>query len=492
MDLNNDYRDNCDASLFRFSTINDSNNNHFQNFLLFILDSFYEQNYGRYNGYIYQMTFTDNLLPTYSWKRIDSISNVIYSLIKKEVNYDQFLNATNRGDSVKQAAEFLRNCEDSQFREIKKDRHVFSFRNGIYFAKTDTFMSYNSNTIPPNTVSAKYFDQHFDFQNCDPDHIKTPYFDSIFNHQDISGDILKWVYVFTGRLIYEIDELDGWQVIFFVQGQAGTGKSTYIMNVCKQLYDEEDVGVMSNNIQSKFGLSDLVDKLLYVAPEIKRDFSIEQGEFQSIVSGDKVTINIKCKSSRFENWKIPGIMAGNESPDFVDNSGSIQRRMISIKFNNKVIEGDLLLGKKLQEEMGLLLQKCNKYYLDYASKYGRKNIWTILPQYFANTRAEIAESTNALIHFLSSGKVKLDPESYIPEKVFINIFNQHCLDNNYKRCRFNKDFYTGPFSQYDIKVHKNEKKIYMGKITTTTFFYGVDIQEDDSTPQFESPEDNIL
>ena len=37
--------------------------------------------------------------------------------------------------------------------------------------------------------------------------------------------------------------MDGWQVIFFVQGQAGTGKSTYVINVCKQFYDEEDVGV---------------------------------------------------------------------------------------------------------------------------------------------------------------------------------------------------------------------------------------------------------
>ena len=31
-------------------------------------------------------------------------------------------------------------------------------------------------------------------------------------------------------------------------------------------------GVMSNSIQKQFGLSDLVDKLLYVAPEIKQYF----------------------------------------------------------------------------------------------------------------------------------------------------------------------------------------------------------------------------
>lgn len=491
MDLQNDYRDNCDANLFRFNPIDESKNNHYQNFLLFLLDSFYENNYARYNDDIYQMKFNDDLLPTYSWIRIDSITNVIYLMIKKEINYNQFLNATNQANSVRQAADFLSNCKDSQFTELKKDRHIFAFKNGLYFSKENKFMTYSNSKIPPNTVAAKYFNIDFhDFTDKSTDLIETPFFDSIFEHQNITDDILKWVYVFTGRLIYEIDEMDGWQVIFFVQGQAGTGKSTYVINVCKQFYDEEDVGVMSNNIQTKFGLSDLVDKLLYVAPEIKRDFSIEQGEFQSIVSGDKVTINIKCKSSRFENWKIPGVMAGNESPDFIDNSGSIQRRMASIKFNNKVHEGDLLLGKKLQNEMGNIIQKCNRYYLEYAEKYGRKNIWTVLPDYFANTRNEIAQSTNALIHFLSSGKMSFGVDKYIPEKIFIQLFNQHCMDNNYKKCRFNQDFYTGPFSQFNIKVEKLTKKKYFGKTMQSTFFNGLDIQEENFDQIENEDEDN--
>jgi len=489
MDLNNDYRDNCDANLFRFSSIDSSKNNHYQNFLLFLLDTFYEKQYSRYNGDIYSMKFTNNMLPTFAWTRIDSISNVIYSTIKKETNFEQFINATNRTDSVRQAAEFLNNCQDSQFSELKKNRHVFSFKNGIYFAKTDLFYEYNSSDIPVNTVSSKYFDIDFDTEDVNYEEIKTPYFDSIFEHQDIPQEVLNWVYVFTGRLIYEIDENDGWQVIFFVQGQAGTGKSTYVMNVCKMLYDEEDVGVMSNNIQTKFGLSDLVDKILYVAPEIKRDFSMEQGEFQSIVSGDKVTINIKCKSSRFENWKIPGVMAGNESPDFIDNSGSIQRRMASIKFNNKVNEGDLLLGKKIQLEMGHIIKKCNKFYLEYSLKFGRKNIWTVLPDYFSNTRAEIAQSTNALIHFLCSGKIELNPDKYIPEKVFVQLFNQHCVDSNYKKCRFNQDFYTGPFSQYNIKVEKGVKKKYLGRMSQTTFYLGMDIKDEH---EIVNDEDNDL
>ena len=79
MDLSNDYRDNCDANLFRFSAIDCSKNTHYQNFLLFLLDYFYENNYARYNNDIYKMKMTSQNTPTFAWERIDSINNVIYS-----------------------------------------------------------------------------------------------------------------------------------------------------------------------------------------------------------------------------------------------------------------------------------------------------------------------------------------------------------------------------------------------------------------------------
>jgi hypothetical protein len=352
-----------------------------------------------------------------------------------------------------------------------KDRHIFSFRNGIYFATNDTFIPYGENM--PVCTSSKYFDLEFDNSE------ETPHFDQIFKNQNISQDVLEWLYVFTGRLIYEIDECDGWQVILFVQGQAGTGKSTYLMNVCKELYDDEDTGVMSNNIQKTFGLSDMLNKLIYIAPEIKRDFSIEQGEFQSIISGDKVNINIKHKQSVKIEWKIPGVMAGNESPDFIDNAGSIQRRMVTIRFTEKIKNGDLMLGKKIKKEMAQIIKKCNRMYLEKAAMYGRENIWNCLPSYFVHTQQELAKSTNALIHFLLSESIQFDTDAYIPERIFVQLFNDHCRNNNYTKQRFNPDFYMGPFAQYNITVCKNKRKEYNGKIVSGTFFYGININSVD-------------
>ena len=467
-----DFRDNFDASLFRFKAIDVEENTKYQNFLLYILGYFHEHRYFRYNSDVYQVIYTPEGHNTHAYKRIGAISDVIYNSVTKETNYEQFLNITSRVDCVRAATEFLSNCKDSQFPKLEKDRRIFSFRNGIYFAAEDKFVEYTESI--PDCKSAKYFDLEFDNSE------NTPAFDQIFKNQNISDEIMEWVYAFTGRLIYEIDELDGWQVILFVQGQAGTGKSTYVMNVCKEMYEDEDTGVMSNNIQKTFGLSDLMDKLLYIAPEIKRDFSIEQGEFQSIVSGDKVNINIKYKQSAKVEWKIPGVMAGNESPDFVDNAGSIQRRMVTLRFTQKIKNGDLMLGKKIKKEMAQIIKKCNRIYLEKANEYGRENIWNILPNYFRETQQELAKSTNSLIHFLLSENIKFDSDAYIPEKVFVQLFNDHCRANNYIKQRFNPDFYMGPFAQYNISVMKNVKKVYNGKLINGTFFSGIDVAQHES------------
>ena len=509
MDHTNDYRDNTDANLFRFRAIDIAENTKYQNFLLYILDVFYKHNYARYNNEVYQSIFTTlndsegklQLYNTCAWQRVGSISDIIYKHICKETNYDQFLNVTSRSDTVRAAQEFLSQCIDSQFPALERNRHVFSFSNGLYIANANEgevqgkFVRYNSPEYAnyAHVVSAKYFPTEFKYENIENwRSIETPVFDSIFEHQQIPKDVMQWIYALTGRLIYNIDTLDGWQIILFVQGQAGTGKSTYANSVCKEFYEEEDVGIMSNNIQTKFGLSDLVDKLIYVAPEIKRDFSIEQGEFQSIVSGEKVTVNIKFKQSRFEQWKAPGVLAGNECPDFIDNAGSIQRRMVTVRFTQKVRKGDLQLGKKLKKEMAGLIAKCNMAYREVALQYGQENIWTVLPPYFAETQQELARSTNPLIHFLLSELVVLDPKKYIPEKIFVQAFNDHCKENNYAKHRFNPDFYMGPFAQYGIKVERNSRKLYNGRNRSGTYIIGVDLADLDIAEDFADDPDADL
>ncbi len=111
-----------------------------------------------------------------------------------------------------------------------------------------------------------------------------------------------------GRLCFDVGELDKWQIIPFFKGIAKSGKSTLITKVFKKFYESQDVGTLSNNIEKKFGLSAIANNFMFIAPEVKGDLSLEQAEFQSIVSGEDVSIAVKNKHAIPMVWKVPGVL----------------------------------------------------------------------------------------------------------------------------------------------------------------------------------------
>ena len=42
----------------------------------------------------------------------------------------------------------------------------------------------------------------------------------------VPGDVQRWLYVLVGRLLFPVGQHDDWQVIPFLKGTAGTGKSS--------------------------------------------------------------------------------------------------------------------------------------------------------------------------------------------------------------------------------------------------------------------------
>ena len=84
--------------------------------------------------------------------------------------------------------------------------------------------------------------------------------------------------------------------------------------------------------------------------KIKADFSLPQAQFQGMISGEDISVSIKNKTAHTIAWNTPGIMAGNEVPNFTDNSGSVRsRRLVVFDFLRKVDKkvSDPMLGKKL-------------------------------------------------------------------------------------------------------------------------------------------------
>jgi len=462
-------------SLFMFNPVEYEKLNPFQKLVFFLYDYFESNKLRKYGEYCYEEIC--NPYPTRAWKQKSKIIDVVHEQFGMLKNYTQWLLFTTTKDMDKRITEYMCRSEDARFPTLKKHRNVFSFTNGIYITLvrstlTDCFILYGSEQyklLDDSYVACRYFDQPF------TNSVETPVLDSIFKYQKLDDDVISVNKMFLGRMLYKVGQLDNWQVILMLIGCGGTGKST-INNIVRSFYDHEDVGILGNNHQKIFGLSDIYDKFAFIAPEIKRDWNIDQAEFQEMVSGGKININIKHKSSIMVQWTAPGMLGGNENPGFVDNASSIQRRVVVTRFDIKVDDVITDLNCRLDKEISQILKACNLQYLKYVSMYQNKDIWKWLPVYFLETQHIMANASNSLHAFLDSNFLKKEVDLYIPMSVFFRHFNAYCRENNYMKPKINVDFYKAPFAKFGIRIVSKDKIRYDGKIfKNESILYGVDV-----------------
>src|SRR5210317_2469105 len=406
-----------DPSIFRCSTMDKIEElAPYQQAILACLQNLYETNVKRYKGYCCRQIKTEDGHDTRAWKQVETIQDYVYGVAQKETQYEIWKNLSSRGSAYNDVIRHLTNCKDMQFHEIIKNRHVWSFKNGIFIGKEwsaqtglyeSNFYTYESRefkNLDQTIVSCKYFDKEFTtYEHLENWYdIPTPFFQSILEYQKFDSDVSKWMYVMGGRLCFGVNDIDTWQVIPFLKGIARSGKSTLITKVFRKFYEVDDIRTLSNNVEKKFGLSSIHDALMYIAPEIKGDLQLEQAEFQSIISGEEVSIAVKCEKAKNFVWKVPGILGGNEVPQWKDKSGSILRRLVTFHFGKQVRDSDTdpTLDSKLETEMPKFIQKCLRGYLEYAQKYHDQDIWNVLPSYFFKVREQIAAATNPLEKYL--------------------------------------------------------------------------------------------
>jgi hypothetical protein len=156
----------------------------------------------------------------------------------------------------------------------------------------------------------------------------------------------------------------------------------------------------------------------------------------------------------------------------------MSRSLVVAKFNKKVMSKDSDLDAKLIIELPAIMKKAASAYLNAVVQYKGMDFWTCLPKYFRDTQQDMAQNTHALEHFISSGKVIINPTLYCREKVFVQAFNEHCKECNLERQKFTTDYYLGVFGNYSLKLQKNTKLKYPmvnGKYYQGSFIMGLDL-----------------
>lgn len=475
------------AGIARFAPLTDeeSGANKTQQFLMHLLNVAATMGYRKKGTAVYQKVRIGDV-DTHAWRVVCNMSEFVHMATRRETNFDMWMAMTSMRSNIPFAIEYLEKSCDYQFPNLVKDRHVFSFRNGIYLADKDRFIEYDTEEhrdLPSDLVAARFFDMDMPrdvLSQEDPESIETPSLQAILDYQDMSPELCGWVYALIGRLIYEVNERDKWQVLPFLKGAAASGKSTILMSVCRNLYEPEDVGVISNNIERKFGLSAVFDKFIFIAPEVKADFGLEQAEFQSMVTGETVQIAIKFQVAKSVVWSVPGIVAGNQNP-YEDNRGSMARRTPTINFTKTVVNGDMDLGNKIFKEMPAILVKCNRLYNAKVAACGHDVVWRHLPQEFHQMRDELVEDSNSIIHFLKSGHLEFGTGLYMPFVNFARMYESYVQSMGLVKLRLTMDKITQPLVEKKCRVVKNQAMLYPrgansggGIIVNGQFILGLD------------------
>ena len=418
-----------------------------QKVIRYLFDICKRKRFSRYQDCIYRPVTTTNNNYAYSAIQVGDLDNFVYKYTSRDENYQIWNLTTKDKATIRYVKEYLKDCLDSALPVLTKNRYFYAFTDGIYQlyqekdgSYTDKFYPYSNmrNERPelePNQVCNKYFDCDFNFTEHEHWYdIPTPNIQKVldlqFSHFKEYRLICEWMYIFMGRLLYEVGKLDGWQVITFIIGLAGTGKGT-IIKAIMEFFEIIDVGTLSNDSEIIFGLSAIYDKLVFVAPEIKGDLKIPQAVFQSIVSGEQVSVPRKFKTAESVQWNVPGILAGNELPNWTDNAGSIARRLTVFDFMKKVPKSQLdpNLSAKIKANVPNLLRKCNLAYLEAVNQFASRNVWDVLPKYFLQKQEEISEQTNELKKFLKRDDVHFGRNYYISEKELRIYFHSYLKIN---------------------------------------------------------------
>ena len=485
-----------ELNIFQFTPQDNSGNKSIHNVVLFVLNKGYQEGYRLYNGCCYKQIYTEKGYPTHAWVYVKPLFEFINQCARKETNSKIWKDLLDSKDIVKRVEDHIINAKEKELPELKPDRHLFSCTDGIYDAKAMLFYEYENDSISSDRVAIKYFNYPFDLNNIkkynDWYDIPIPELQGIMDHQKLDKETCKIIYAMMGRCLYEVGEMDTWEVILFIKGMAGTGKST-IGKIIKDFYPTSEVFMLSSNIEKKFGLGAIYNKLLFLCLEVKANWGLDQGDFQCMISGEEISVPIKHKTATSTMWKVPGMLMGNEiGLSWLDAAGSMTRRVPVVQFDHMVKQADTSLSRRLKEKMPTIIHKCNMAYRELVELCGTASVWDKLPPYFKETRKKLAQDTSPLEEFVTSCPLvqenPSDPNCCIPLEDFKLLFLEYAKKHGHKIQRFTEDSYKAVFENHGFIVMFEREKEYRGKtIKNMKWVVGISLREDDDMVETQPP-----
>ena len=334
------------------------------------------------------------------------------------------------------------------------DKDLLSFSNGVLCLSDMRFVPYDGDT---SSVMGKVARHHLD---CDyTASTDTPIIDKILE-TNFDDEVASMFYAMVGRLFFEVGKRDDWQVMPYMIGVGGTGKSV-LLNTITSCFAEDAVGNLSSKREEVFGSANIFDKEVVVGCDMPAEMSscIPQVSFQSMTSGDRLEIPRKKEKALFIKWTTPIIIASNYTPDYKDTGDNIGRRIVSFRFDVAVPKAERDYGLKAKiMETGEIANFIHRALVEYDAlrKRIRGDFWTAVPPIMIDWQSRLAVATNKLHEFLSMDNEdrRYNIEHIEGATTPLNKFKM--AYKNVMNCTFEKD--AGVFQRFgflcpDIRMH---------------------------------------
>jgi phage/plasmid-associated DNA primase len=479
----------------RYQNAEDLDN--FQTLIIFLCGEFSTRGLRRHRGLAYCQIMSEAGIATHAWRPVPfcngDIAALIYSIITRRNHYDQWLQFTHTKGFDTRLVEYFTRAKEEEFAELQPNRHHYSFVNGVFDNDSLTFYPYGDRAFPPNVVACVYHPVEFDaealFAHGDWYDVPTPIFQRVMDYQGLPVSVQRMLCASLGRTLFGVNEKDRKQYALFIKGVAQSGKST-IADFLTMLINKCDIGTISSGMEGTFGIESLVDTLMNVCREAKRNLcegntGLAQDVLQSMITGEAVKVPRKFKTALTVEWTVPSIFFGNEGFGR-DAAGSLVRRMLMFLFLKKVKHSDPTMYEKFRDtEIANFLYKISAAYAEMLHISADKDITDTIAaygeeavEYFKNSSEDMKESCSPLHAFIhSSPRLRVEAGTYMPYDIFKDMFGQYCKGAGHRFITLTRDVVDSVFSDFDIRVEERATREFEGKHSVNTWLLGVTVED---------------
>lgn len=162
----------------------------------------------------------------------------------------------------------------------------------------------------------------------------------------------------------------------FLVGDGGNGKSTFVDSIAMVFGPDSTAHIDLESLYGAFGLQGLIGKRLNIIEEVHGNY-YQSNKLKKLISGEKVTIDVKYKPQFTFRPQAKFIFSVNSFPRVDDTSTATERRICAITFLNNYRKNP---NFQLRSAFGLLAQELSgilNWMIDGAADLVEKGNFTV-------------------------------------------------------------------------------------------------------------------